>query len=76
MSSALGVWTEDQLLCVACAEEVAEASGYGHLFWATCGTLVHTMSQEICPKCGRAYGAEDSAEAAERVARFISDVVE
>ena len=67
---ALGVMLEGRMICISCAEQIANEGGYPHLFWMT--QRVQTADTlDVCPRCGHAFG--DAEESAGRVAELMME---
>lgn len=58
-------------VCVACAERMAIACGFQHLFWAS-NVARYCNASDICPQCGKTMGEKEVNEAVERVTVLLT----
>lgn len=74
MAVVLALKYEGKTYCCACAERLANESGYPNLFMAMnsrSGRFVRVDSEVVCELCGGLYGGDAAGLAAERLAKLL-----
>jgi hypothetical protein len=60
----------ERMVCLVCAKEHAQASGYPRLYWMV-NSLEQVSGDDLCG-CGRRMASAEAHDAAEEIADYMS----